>query len=77
MKQPHEAGQAYDLDAVGFEHRLHRAFERFAVLAVVRMIDDGGGDPLGLGAAERGGLRAIGQDQRHIRGIIPAFWRPR
>jgi hypothetical protein len=59
-EEPHESGQAHDLDAVGFEHRLHRAFERLPVVAVYGMINDGGRDPLGLGAAERGSPRAIG-----------------
>ena len=72
-EEPHEAGQAYDLDAVGFEHSLHGAFESRPVPAEFGVIDDGGGHPLGLGAAERGGLRAIGKNQRDISGIILAF----
>jgi hypothetical protein len=46
----HESGQAHDLDAVGFEHRLHRAFERLPVVAVFATSTTAVA-PLGLRAA--------------------------
>ena len=43
-QQPHEAGEADDLDACASSIALQRALERLAVLAEVPVIDDRGGD---------------------------------
>ena len=43
-QQPHEAGEADEIDAVFLEHRLQRALESGAVLAKARVVDDFGGD---------------------------------
>ena len=58
-EEPHEAGEADELDPVVLQHRLHRVLERFAVLAVEGVIDHRGGDPRIAGAAERGRVRAV------------------
>ena len=43
-EQPHEAGEANEIDAVLLKHCLHRGIERGAVLAERRVIDHFGGD---------------------------------
>ena len=60
-QQPHEAGEADELDAVRLRVVLQRALERLAVLAERLVVDDRGGDagrararckPLGVGSLE-------------------------
>ena len=57
-QQPHEAGEADELDAVRLQLVLQRALERLAVLAERLVIDDGGADACGRGALQV--LRAAG-----------------
>src|SRR5271168_4103955 len=45
-QQPHETGEAYDLDAVVLKFLVERAFERFAIFAERAVVDDGGCDAI-------------------------------
>ncbi len=58
-EEPHEAGEADELDPVVLQHRLDRTLERLAILAVKGVIDDRGRDPRITGPAERRRVRAV------------------
>ena len=66
-QQPHEAGEADEIDAVCFEHRLHRALERLAVLAMRGVIDDRGRHPGGAGVQQAAGIGTVRQNERDLR----------
>ena len=55
-QQPHETGEADDLDAVALQFGIERAFERFAVRSERTVIDDGGRD---AGSARAGESRGV------------------
>src|ERR1700677_3480354 len=56
-QQPHEAGEAYDLDAAGLKFLIERALERFAIFAERMVVDDGGCDAV---VARAGKSRGVG-----------------
>ena len=43
-QQPHEPSEAYQIDAMGFEHRLQGALKCFTIVAEGGVIDDGSCD---------------------------------
>src|SRR5579883_3130727 len=60
-EQPHETRKADDVDAAGFEVRLHRPLERLAILAKSGVIDGRGGNSLRAGAPQSAGLGPVRQ----------------
>ena len=72
-EQPHEAGEADHLGAVGVEFALQREFEGVAILAERDVIDDRGRNTGRSGGGEPLGVRPVGQHQRDFSGKIRGF----
>src|SRR6185312_4923828 len=62
-QQPHEAGEADELDARRFERLGERRLESFAA-RIVAMGDDGAGDAGALRVIETAGIGAVADDER-------------
>ena len=60
-KDAHETGETNKIDRVGFERRLQRRLERFAVSIALRL-DGLGGNPRLAGEIEAGRVKLVGED---------------
>src|SRR5580700_5857514 len=69
-QEPHETGEADQIDAVRVQSIIERAFERLAVFAERPVIDDRGGDAGMPRGGEPRGIRLVGQDEHNLRRII-------
>src|ERR1700722_20229234 len=74
-QQPHETGEADQIEAGGGQGVVERAFERLAVSAERPVIDDRSRDTRLLRARETRGIGLIGQDQNDLRRIIRCLGR--
>src|SRR5262249_7536770 len=69
-EQAHEPGEADDVDRLRLELGLHGALERLAIPAEARVIDDRGGQMRLARGGEPFGVRAIGEHERDLGGIV-------
>src|ERR1700733_90967 len=53
-QQPHETGEAYELDPIGFKRFIKSTFEPFTILDERRVIDDCGRDAFLTSAGQAG-----------------------
>src|SRR5262249_33922668 len=72
-QQPHEAGEANEINPVRLELAVERPFERLAVLAEGGVIDDYGRDALLAGTGEPLCVRAIRHDERDFGRVVLRF----
>src|SRR5208282_3503180 len=69
-QQPHESGEAHQIDPVGRKLRIERAFERLALFAKRRVIDDRGGDAFRARTGEARSLGSIRGDEHDFGRIV-------